>query len=191
MLYISRHGLRLNKVLRQYNDDPNPPIHHSGIEPLIENSKRIKKLDAVFCSPFIRCVQTAHYLNRHDAPIYIEYGLSETMRERWFEKCGYNPLNRLNNSRELQLHYYNVDSQYVSHMHQRFPESRRDSRHRANEFMNWFKQSEYWEKDVLLVGHGFSVKDCLNNLGINPPFQGWGSSYPAMGHLFIVDNQND
>jgi broad specificity phosphatase PhoE len=175
-------------VLRGYNDDPNPPIHHTGIQPLIDNSRKIKNLDAVFCSPFVRCVQTAHYLNQHDAPIYIEYGMSETMRARWFEKCGYNPLNRLHNSRELELHYYNVDSEYVSQIHQKYPESRRDSRRRAYSFIEWLKKSEFWEKDVLLVGHGFSIKDCLNALGIHPPFQGWNRSYPKMGHLFMVDN---
>jgi len=188
MLYLSRHGLRLNKVVRGYNDDPNPPIHHSGIQPLIENSKVIQNLDAIFCSPFIRCVQTAHYLNRHDAPIYIEYGLSETLRAKWFEKAGYNPLNRLHNSHDLELHYYNVDSEYVSQISQKFPESRRDSRKRVYSFIEWLKKSEYWEKDVLLIGHGFSIKDCLNALGINPPFQGWRRSYPAMGQLFVIDN---
>ena len=191
MLYISRHGLRLNKVKREYNDDPNPPIHHSGIQPLLDESKNIESLDYVFCSPFLRCVQTAHYLNRHDAPIFLEYGMSETMREKWFKKCGYNPLNRLHNSHDLSLHYYNVDVSYVSHMPPKFPESRRDSRRRANTFMNWFKKSEYWEKDVLLIGHGFSVKDCLNNLGIHPPFQGWNGHFPKMGHLFKVNNQGE
>jgi broad specificity phosphatase PhoE len=112
--------------------------------------------------------------------------MSETLREKWFEKCGYNPLSRIHTHYDYSLHYYNVDTKYVSYMHQQFPESRRDSRRRTKAFMEWFKASEYWEKDVLLVGHGFSVKDCLNNLGINPPYQGWNGSFPAMGHLFTV-----
>ena len=181
-----RHGLRLDRIDKSYKDDPNPPLHHSGIEAIINSSKKIHNLDAVFTSPFIRCVQTAHLLNSYDAPIFIEYGLSETLKERWFTKCGYNPLNRLNNSREYQLQYYNVDAQYTTKVHQSFPESRRESRRRTAQFMDWLKKSEYWEKDILLVGHGFSIKDCLNELGINPPFQGWDNKFPAMGHLFSI-----
>jgi broad specificity phosphatase PhoE len=187
VLYLSRHGLRLDKVIKSYQGGPNPPIHHSGIQKLIDNSNKIEKLDAIFCSPFIRCVQSAHYMNKHNAPIYIEYGLSETLRAKWFEKCGYNPLNRLNNSTELSHHYYNVDPQYTTAIHQKFPESRRDSRQRTHAFMKWFRKSPYWEKDVLLVGHGFSIKDCLNSLDLKPPYQGWTRSYPSMGHLFSFD----
>jgi len=186
VIYISRHGLRLDKVIKGYRGDPNPPIHNSGIRPLLDESKKIHNIDYVFCSPFLRCVQTAHYLNRFDAPIFIEYGMSETLREKWFKKCGYNPLSRLHNSHELSLHYYNVDTTYVSYMKQEFPESRRDSRKRAKSFINWLKKSEYLEKDILLVGHAFSVKDCLANLGMVPPFQGWEGGFPDMGKVFVV-----
>ena len=191
MLYISRHGLRLDKVIKRHKGNPDPPIHQSGIGKLIENSKKIESLDAIFCSPFLRCVQTAHYLNRHDAPIYIEYGMSETLRERWYEKCGYNPLNRLVNSHDLNFHYYNVDVNYDSAIRQTFPESRRDSRARNKQFIKWLKSSPFWEKNILLVGHGFSVKDSLNNLGVNPPYQGWSGGFPSMGHLFTVDNEEN
>lgn len=187
MIYLSRHGLRLNKVIRGYRHDPDPPIHHSGIQPLITNSTRIPNLDYIFCSPFIRCVQTAHYLNQHDAPIYIESGMSETLKERWFEHCGYNPLTRVREPSSLKMDYYAVDDSYTSAVGQSFPESRRDSRRRNREFMDWLKQSDYWNHDILLVGHGFSIKDSLNNLGISPPYQGWERSFPRMGHLFSVD----
>jgi len=185
MIYLSRHGLRLDKVQKEHRGNPNPPIHQSGIKQLINTSEVIHNLDAVFCSPFLRCVQTAHYLNRHNAPIYLEYGLSETLKERWFDKCGYNPLNRLSNSHDYNLHYYNVDVQYTTAIRQSFPESRRDSRKRTGEFMKWLRKSEYWDKDILLIGHGFSIKDCLNNLGINPPEQGWTGGFPNMGQLFV------
>jgi len=189
MIYLSRHGLRLNKVIKSYNGDPNVPIHNSDIGNLVLESQKIENLDYVFCSPFLRCVQTAHYLNRFDAPIFIEYGLSETMREKWFKKCGYNPLNRLHNSYELSLHYYNVDPSYDTVISQSFPEGRRQSRKRTKQFIEWFKQSEFVDKDVLFVGHAFSIKDCLSNFGITSPFQCWSCGLPPMSKLFFVENE--
>lgn len=143
MIYLARHGLRLDKVSREHRKkhrfDPNPPIHHSGIQWILDQSKKIDHLDVIFCSPFLRCVQTAHYLNRHEAPIKIDNGPSEVMKHKWFDHCGYNPLARLHSVGEYKRHYHTVDDSYTSRVPQKFPESRGDCRGRVYEFMRWLE----------------------------------------------------
>jgi len=189
-LYLSRHGIRLDKILKQYGNDPDVPLHPLGIEQIINNSKEIDSLKYIFTSPFLRCIQTSHFYNRFGAPIYIDYGLSETMREKWFAKCGYNPIHKLLSFDELKRHYFSIHSNYKKFVErQSFPETRRESRRRANIVMDSFLKSKYAKENCLLVGHGFSIKDCLNFLGIHPGLdgsQGWDSGLPVMGKLFKV-----
>ena len=68
-IYLTRHGIRLNNIQKLYNGHPDVPIHHSGIIKLLEESQKIEHIDYIFSSPFIRCVQTSHYLNTSDKPI--------------------------------------------------------------------------------------------------------------------------
>jgi hypothetical protein len=52
MLYITRHGLRLDKVFRKLKGISDPPIHQSGIEQLIKNSKKNRKIRCCFLFTF-------------------------------------------------------------------------------------------------------------------------------------------
>lgn len=182
-IYLSRHGLRLNNVHKQYNNMPNPPIHLDGLQKLLEQKKKIEQIDYIFCSPFIRCVQTAWVYNTTDVPINIDYGLGEILRGDLANTA----IPSLVELKEMKKHYFQINEDYKSYgKYSVLPERRRHSKSRVFEFLDWLKTSEYWGKNLLLVGHGFSVKDCLNYFGYNNPSE-WNGKIPEKGKIYSIE----
>jgi broad specificity phosphatase PhoE len=128
-VYFSRHGKRIDRhAPRQWKNWHkrcerwyDPPIVESNIDELDEQAKTIPKLEAIYCSPFLRCVQTAHvYACRHECPIFIENGMGENLRQGWFERGGMehegvpNFPHCLWGASILKYTYYTIDTSHVS-----------------------------------------------------------------------------
>jgi broad specificity phosphatase PhoE len=52
---------------------------------------------------------------------------------------------------------------------------------RVYKFLDWLQASQYWNKNILLVGHGGSIKFCLEYFGVNNPED------PKMGELHSIE----
>jgi broad specificity phosphatase PhoE len=89
-IYLQRHGYRLDifdkanntthwknspRRKQHFNDMPISDINEIAIQ---SNAPLIKAVDVIYCSPALRCIQTAQILQKSlGIPIIIEYGLME------------------------------------------------------------------------------------------------------------------
>jgi broad specificity phosphatase PhoE len=86
VLWICRHGERIDQVdpnwrhsARAYDD---PPLGDRGVVQAKETGERLKheQIDAIFASPFERCVHTAQMIvdaRDQPIPIFLEQGITE------------------------------------------------------------------------------------------------------------------
>lgn len=195
IIYFSRHGKRID---RRGAHEPwkfwiknserwfDPPIVEFNISELELQAKTIAKLEAVYSSPFLRCIQTAHvYASYHQCPLYVEYGIGENLRQGWFERgCPNYPFapdfpNCLIDPKELKFTYYTVESKYKSlYKNYKFPETRRQCRKRVNWLCQELVNNCKYES-IMLVGHGVSTKDARSFFGLS-------GGFPDMGVLSSV-----
>lgn len=96
-IYISRHGVRPAQTPAGFPRDEEPyagpgydaplsPLGRQQAEALAERMRNIP-IDFIICSPFHRTIQTVTPLARRlGVPIRLEWGLSEFLKEDWFEK---------------------------------------------------------------------------------------------------------
>mgnify|MGYP000942167239 FL=1 len=176
-LYLSRHSYRLDRIEVPKTKVPDTCLHWSGVSKIIEQREKIKWIDYIFSSPFLRCVQTAYHYNKFEAPIYLEYGLAEILFPRFFDE-------RPTLDKNLKRHYHTIDECYNSYIKEQeyiFPETREDQKNRVYKFLDWLQTSQYWNKNILLVGHGGSIKLCLKYFGIENPDD------PKMGELHSIE----
>lgn len=188
-LYVSRHGIRLDKVQKFEKSDYrkiNPPLVSYGYHDLMSKNKEMldtASFDYIFSSPFLRCIQTANfYSGSKFVPILIENGIGELLREKWFK---HNPIDFLYSPEEMKKHYHNIELNYVQFTKgYEYPEGRGEAKKRTHLFVDFLlKSDKYKDKSVLLVGHGFSIKDvaCYFN-----KYDLIGNSLPEMGKLFYL-----
>ena len=89
VVWICRHGNRIDFVdpaWRGHNGD-DPHLSPDGVVQAQETGKRLRGegIRYIFSSPFLRTVETAHYIAEAiDVPIYIEEGASEWLNPEWF-----------------------------------------------------------------------------------------------------------
>ncbi len=83
-IWIARHGMRMDFVdpawVRTAARPKDPPLSAEGFVQAEELGRRLGDvgLEAVYTSPFTRCVQTAHYVaEAAQLPLWIENGLHE------------------------------------------------------------------------------------------------------------------
>ena len=93
-VWVVRHGERIDSVEKEWKKTAarphDPPLTPAGFEQAAATGRALRdhRLDAIYTSPFLRCVQTAKAIVEAlgpDAPrIYIEPGLGEWLFTRWF-----------------------------------------------------------------------------------------------------------
>jgi broad specificity phosphatase PhoE len=194
-IYFSRHGKRIDRHaprkwktwIQKSQRWFDPPITEQNIPELEAQAKTIPNLDYIYCSPFLRCVQTAHvYACIHECPIYIENGMCEFLSESWFNNGGAGGWDPPELPRDLispsflKYTYYTIEDSYKSfHMFEKQYENRRDIRRRVANFCKHIERQRR-RRNILLVGHGISTKYAKNYFGLK-------EGMPQMGVLYKQD----
>lgn len=127
-LYIARHGVRPAQTPAGFPLDDEPytgpgydaplsPLGRQQAEALAEQMEDVS-IDVIICSPFHRTIQTVAPLARQlGLPIKLEWGLSEFLKDDWFE--GF-PL--LPTPKERRTQFPEIDETYRSMVMPEYPE---------------------------------------------------------------------
>lgn len=89
-VWLVRHGHRLDFASPEWFENAarryDPPLSAEGLEQVQKLSQRLapEKIDHIFCSPFLRAVQTAYPLaDSLNLSIKVEAGLGEWLNPHW------------------------------------------------------------------------------------------------------------
>lgn len=93
-VWVVRHGERIDAVEKGWKKTAarphDPPLTPTGFEQAAATGRTLRehRLDAIYTSPFLRCVQTAtaivEAMGPGAPPIHVEPGLGEWLFNRWF-----------------------------------------------------------------------------------------------------------
>ncbi len=156
-IWIARHGNRLdfvnpdwfNSAERPYD----PPLSEDGFIQAQELGQRLKseKIGHIFCSPFLRTVQTAAPVAEIlDLPLKLEAGLSEWLNPEWMTSKP-----ETLSLQVLKKHFPRLDLSYTSRVIPKYPETIEQLRDRTR--ATSITLVEEFNQDLLFVGHGASV----------------------------------
>ena len=157
IVWLTRHGNRQDFVDPDWPKTAERP-HDPGLSPDgIQQAKHLgRRLEGegiahLFASPFLRCVQTAHYVAEAlDLRIYLEPGVAEWMNTEWFP--AYPETLRLE---QLAERYDRIDLSYSPRAHPDYPESEEEAMNRAGATARALADTH--RRPILIVGHGVSV----------------------------------
>ncbi len=158
IIWIARHANRLDFVNpdwfltaeRRYD----PPLSEDGFIQAKQLANRLKKekISYIFASPFLRTVQTANAVAQAlDLPIKLETGLSEWLNPAWMTE----EPERLSTLALAEL-FPRIDLGYTSRIAAKYPETHEQVRARSGQTARCLA-TEFYPKNILLVGHGASV----------------------------------
>jgi broad specificity phosphatase PhoE len=162
-IWLVRHATRVDVVDPAWKDSADrpfdPPLAEQGLgeaERLGEVFAR-KRVDRVYCSPFIRAIQTAAPIaTAARCTVRIEPGLAEWFKAEWFD--GVPVL-------APQVHPVGFDSvidrSYQSPVVLTYPETWDQLMARTRDTVTRLAQSA---DNIVLVGHGASVLGCAAGL---------------------------
>ncbi|PSO82351.1 MAG: histidine phosphatase family protein [Cyanobacteria bacterium QS_6_48_18] len=156
-VWITRHGNRHDFVNPEWFNTAehpyDPPLSEDGVIQAQELGERLslEGIAHIFSSPFLRAVQTAHYVAQAlELPIKLEAGLSEWLNPEWMPAMPATLPPEV-----LAERYPHIDLSYTSRIVPQYPESSETLAERtagtARQLVEEFSQ------DILLVGHGASV----------------------------------
>jgi broad specificity phosphatase PhoE len=154
-IWICRHGQRIDQVdptwRRKNGQDPH--LSAAGIRQAQETGQRLQfeNISYIFCSPFLRTVETAHYVAEIlRVPIFVERGLSEWLNLRWFDRMPQTiPVS------ELAKQFPRLQTRYESLVTPNYPETAEEAFVRASRTSQAL--ANRCPGNLLLVGHGHSV----------------------------------
>jgi len=163
-VWIARHGNRQDFVDSSWHrtaERPfDPGLSPDGILQAKELGKRLRgeEIAHIFASPFLRTVETAHYVAEAlDLSIKVESGLSEFLNPNWF----FSTPERLTLDALFQL-FPRVDRSYTSRVTAQFPETEQTAFLRAGKVAK--QLAGEFPQNLLLVGHGASVLGATRGL---------------------------
>lgn len=157
VVWIARHGNRQDFV------DPNwragaarpfdPGLSEDGILQAQRLGERLagEGIRYIFASPFLRTVQTAHYVAEEiGAPIYIEPGIGEWLNPEWFiEGPTLYPPN------ELVAQFPRINTDHEPVFVPSYPETSEQAYLRAGRVVR--ELADRHACPILFIGHGVSV----------------------------------
>jgi len=190
-LILTRHGERLDLVDPQWKltaaNPHNPPLSRRGEEQAHRTGVLLKDagITRIFCSPFYRCLQTAHGIATGmggNVTICVDDGAVEMLNMSWFP--GRPAGTAAHEASKLFKHEFPlIDDTYVSHLVAKFPESLDPAAMKegcnCGLCQNWREFSEcdgtnhvntraatfvdhlvktYPNETILVVGHGASME---------------------------------
>jgi|UniRef100_A0A914QSX0 broad specificity phosphatase PhoE len=169
-LWVVRHGERVDKI------DPNwhktaprgawddPPITDKGIQQAKEVGKRLQdeQIDYIFCSPFVRCLQTATAIvgelkTNAKLKLFVEPGFCETFCVTQF------PPGCLT-AKELVSNYELIDPEYEHFLKEFLPE---DDEYVCERRIRKTIESilEKYTGNILIISHGSPIAAIHTVLG--------------------------
>ena len=155
-VWIARHGHRFDFAYpewfltaeRRYD----PALSDEGFVQVQQLANRLKQepIDHLFCSPFLRAIQTAHPISQLlELPLKIERGLGEWLNPDWMtEYPETSPLEDL-------IPKYSIDQPYSSRLIPTYPESESEMMQRIARIADQLVAE--FSGNLLLVGHGATV----------------------------------
>ena len=155
-VWIARHGHRFDFAYpewfltaeRRYD----PALSNQGFVQVQQLANRLKQepIDHLFCSPFLRAIQTAHPISQLlDLPLKIERGLGEWLNPDWMtEYPQTSPIEELTQK-------YSIDQPYFSRLIPTYPESESAMMQRMASIAGQLVTE--FSGNLLLVGHGATV----------------------------------
>lgn len=158
-IYLSRHGVRPSQVPAGFPtgepydgpkfDEPLSSLGRQQAEALAERMADVP-IDFIFCSPFLRTIQTVAPLARkRGLPIKLEWGLGEFLKASWFDE--FPPLPTLE---ERHVQFPEVDLTYQSMVIPTFPEDEDSFERRITNAATALTQN--FGPSLFLMGHGAS-----------------------------------
>jgi len=151
-IWICRHGNRIDFVDPSWKGS-DPPLSPDGVVQAKETGIRLRNegIQHIFSSPFLRTVETAHYIAEAlDLSIKIEQGVCEWLNANWFPTPPiFLPLN------EMRRRFPRIDETYISRVSPKFPESREEVNARCRAVANSLADTS--RSSILIIGHGASV----------------------------------
>ncbi len=166
-IWLVRHGQRMDT-------DPTwkPRVCHHTEVPLSSLGQRQaealgerltgERIDHLFCSPFLRAVQTASAIARHTGhAINIEYGAME-----WLDIEGFRAYPPLQSVAELAMQFPLIDTRYISRLQPVWPETEGQAWERMGRAIK--RLSSEFSGSILVVGHGMTVMGMAGGLLDSP-----------------------
>ena len=156
-VWIARHGNRQDFVDPDWPKTAARP-YDPGLSPdgIVQAQKLAARLEAeriaaIFSSPFLRTVQTAHAIAELlRIPVYLEAGFSEWFNDEWFPAAP-----ETAPGEELRERFPRVDLSYESHVLPSYGEGESEAMRRSAEAAHAI--ADRFDEPVLFLGHGVSV----------------------------------
>lgn len=156
-VWIARHGNRIDFVNPAwFNTAQRPYDPHLSEDGLLQAQQLAQRLKSepiahIFCSPFLRTVQTAHEIAKLlDLPLKLEAGLSEWLNPDWM-----NATPEILPPSVLAQKYPPIDLSYQSRLRPQYPESLNRLKTRSTKIAR--RLVKEFSDNILLVGHGATV----------------------------------
>lgn len=156
-LYLARHGNRqdfVDPTWPERAERPNDPgLSGDGIEQAKKLGRRMRgeSIDHLFASPYLRTVETAHYVaSELHIPIRLEPGIGEWLNPEWFDDQP-----ELLPPESLARRFTHLDLSYEPVLVPQYAESEREAEQRAHRAARGLV--ERFGGRILLIGHGVSV----------------------------------
>lgn len=157
-IYIARHGVRPSQTpdgvpldTEPYTgpgyDEPLSPLGRQQAEALGEDMADVS-IDSIFCSPFHRTIESVAPLARKlGLPIKVEWGLSEFLKDGWFDEF---PL--LPTPQERHAQFSGIDTTYSSLVMPQYPEDVEQLQDRIQKAAAALTES--FGPTILVMSHG-------------------------------------
>jgi broad specificity phosphatase PhoE len=165
-VFLVRHAVRADTEDSQWRltaarpDDP--PLSANGLQQasVVGAYLHAKKVTALFCSPFLRAVQTAQRIHEQTGVRFrVDEGLSEWLRPTWFSAKP-----QFVSPTDLSQGFSGYDASYRSVIVATYPEPDEQVEvfARVQRFLELLDRAE--SGNVALVGHGASVHQAVRAL---------------------------
>lgn len=186
-VWAARHGSRLDFVDPEWAENArrpfDPPLSEAGRRQARELGERLAvetSVAYVVSSPFLRCVETAVLAAEAlDLPVRLDNGLSEWMNREWFPAPP-----EIASVSELTNRFASIDASYRSRGFASYGESGEEALLRSGRTAR--RLVSELEGDLLVVGHGVSVRGVLEGLlGLVPSAS--TADIPEMPYCCLVE----
>ena len=168
-IWLARHGNRYDFVRPDWFETArrpyDPPLSREGIVQAQELAARLRRepIGRIFCSPYLRAVQTAAPLAAVlGLPLYLEAGWGEWLNPDWMRSRP-----RLISVAALQRHYPNIDTSYRSFLQPQYPEPQEmDAQQRLGRTLRHLLAS--YPGNLVSIGHAIAAEAAIKALAIAP-----------------------